>query len=53
MLWLLVGLVLLMWLGDFAFNVAGGLVHALLVIAVLMVLYNVFVRGGFGRRTSL
>ena len=53
MLWLLVGLVLLMWLGGFAFNVAGGLVHALLVIAVLMVLYNVFVRGGFGRRTSL
>ena len=49
-LWLIAALLVLMWLGGFAFNVAGGLIHALLVIAVLMVLFNLFAGRGFGRR---
>ncbi len=42
MLWLLVALLLLMWMGGFALNVAGGLIHALLVLAVIVALLNFF-----------
>jgi hypothetical protein len=51
MLWLLVVVLLLMWLGGFAFHVAGGLIHLLLVLAVIVALLNMF--GVMGRRTSV
>ena len=47
MLWTLIVLLLLFWLLGFAFNVAGGIIHVLLVIAVVMFLVNVI----SGRRT--
>lgn len=37
-------LVVLWALGFFAFHVAGGLIHLLLVIAVVVIIFN-FVRG--------
>ncbi|TMJ16194.1 MAG: lmo0937 family membrane protein [Alphaproteobacteria bacterium] len=38
-------ILLILWaLGFFAFHVAGGLIHALLIIAVIVVIVN-FVRG--------
>ena len=43
MLWLLVLLLLLFWVGGFAFHVAGSLIHLLLVVAVIVALYNLFV----------
>jgi hypothetical protein len=46
MLWLLVVLLLVLWLGGFALNVAGGLIHALLVIALIVAIYNLFVSRG-------
>jgi hypothetical protein len=46
MLWLLVVLLLLLWLGGFALNVAGGLVHVLLVLAVIVAVYNLLVSRG-------
>jgi hypothetical protein len=46
MLWLLVVLLLVLWLGVFALNVAGGLIHALLVIALIVAIYNLFVTRG-------
>jgi hypothetical protein len=46
MLWLLVVLLLVLWLGGFTLNVAGGLIHALLVIAVIVAIYNLFVTRG-------
>ena len=51
MLWLLVLLLLLFWLGGFAFHVAGGLIHVLLVLAVVVALANLFAGRGFGRTT--
>lgn len=33
---ILIILLVISWLGGFAFHVAGGLIHALLVIAVIM-----------------
>jgi hypothetical protein len=46
MLWLLVVLLLILWLGGFAFNVAGGLIHLLLVLAVIVAIYNLVVSRG-------
>jgi uncharacterized membrane protein YtjA (UPF0391 family) len=40
MLWTLVVLLLLFWLLGFAFDVAGGIIHVLLVIAVVLFLVN-------------
>jgi hypothetical protein len=35
-------ILLILWaLGAFAFNVGGGLIHLLLVIAVIVVLYRI------------
>jgi hypothetical protein len=47
MLWTLIVLLLVFWLLGFAFNVAGGIVHVLLVIAVVLFLVNLL----SGRRT--
>ena len=46
MLWALVILLLLLWLGGFTLNVAGSLIHLLLVIAVIVAIYNLIVSRG-------
>ena len=40
MLWTLIVLLLLFWLLGFAFDVAGGIIHVLLVIALVIFLVN-------------
>jgi hypothetical protein len=49
MLWTLIVLLLLFWMLGFAFHVAGGIIHVLLVIALVLFLVNVI----SGRRTVL
>jgi hypothetical protein len=46
MLWTLVVILLLLWLAGFSLNVAGGLIHALLVIALVVAIYNLIVSRG-------
>ena len=46
MLWLLVVLLLLLWLGGFSLQVAGSLIHLLLVIAIIVAIYNLIVSRG-------
>ena len=46
LLWVLVVLLVVFWLGGFALNVAGGVIHLLLVMAVIIALYNLFVSRG-------
>jgi hypothetical protein len=42
MLWTIAIILLILWLlGGFVFNIAGGLIHILLVIAVIVILYRV------------
>jgi hypothetical protein len=42
MLWTIAVILLILWLlGAFVFPVAGGLIHILLVIAVVVVLYRI------------
>jgi hypothetical protein len=47
LLWILVVLILLAWVGGFALNV-GSLIHLLLVLAVIIVLFNLIT----GRRAT-
>ena len=41
LLWLIVIILVIMWLGGFALHVGGGLIHILLVIAIIVVLIRV------------
>lgn len=47
MLWTIVGILILFWVLGFAFHIAGGLIHLLLVVAVIVVLFQFFT----GRRS--
>jgi Family of unknown function (DUF5670) len=49
MLWTLLVLVLLVWVIGFLFDVAGGLIHLLLLVALGIFLVNIF---SARRRTS-
>ena len=40
MLYTIVGILLVLWLLGFSMHVGGGLVHALLVIAAIVILFN-------------
>ena len=47
MLWTLIVLLMLFWILGFAFHVAGGIIHVLLVIALVLFLVQLIT----GRRT--
>jgi uncharacterized membrane protein YtjA (UPF0391 family) len=49
MLWTLIVLLLLFWVLGLALHVAGGIIHVLLVIAVVLFLVNLL----SGRRTAI
>jgi hypothetical protein len=51
MLWGIVGLLLVLWLAGLILDVIGGLIHIVLVVAVLVVLYKLF--GGRLRRSGV
>ena len=48
MLWTIFVVLIIMWMLGFGFHVGGGLIHALLVIAVVVLLWNLLT----GRRIS-
>ena len=47
MLYTIIGVLLVLWLLGFSMHVGGGLIHALLVIAAVVFLFNLFA----GRRS--
>ena len=49
MLWTIFVILLVLWLLGFSFHLAGGLIHILLVIAVVVLIINLI----SGRRTAL
>ena len=49
MLWTLIVLLVLFWALGLGFHVAGGIIHVLLVIAVVLVLVNLL----SGRRSAI
>ncbi|MGD0293371.1 MAG: lmo0937 family membrane protein [Terracidiphilus sp.] len=40
MLWALFVIILILWLLGFSFHVAGGLIHLLLVLALIVLIFN-------------
>jgi len=40
MLWLIVGVLLLLWLLGLVLKLVGGVIHVLLVVALLIVVYR-------------
>lgn len=40
MLWTIFVVLLILWLLGFSFHIAGGLVHILLVVAVVVLVFN-------------
>jgi hypothetical protein len=44
MLWTLFVILVVLWLLGFSFNVGGGLIHVLLVIALVVLIYNLITR---------
>jgi len=47
-LWTLLVILVVLWLVGFSFHVAGGLIHLLLVIAAIVLIYNLLT----GRRVT-
>jgi hypothetical protein len=47
MLWTIVVILLLLWLLGFSMKIAGGLIHLLLVIALIVIVFRLLT----GRRT--
>ena len=40
MLWTIIGILLLIWLVGVVSKIAGGLIHILLVVALIVFIYN-------------
>ena len=49
MLWTIFVIVLVLWLLGFSFHIAGSLIHLLLVVAVIILVFNLLA----GRRSAL
>jgi hypothetical protein len=48
MLWTIFVILLVLWLLGFSFHIGGGLIHLLLVIAIVVLVFNLIT----GRRTA-
>ncbi|WP_142303729.1 lmo0937 family membrane protein [Neobacillus soli] len=42
MIWTIIGFLLLFWVLGLVFHIAGGLIHLLLVVAVVVFLFKLF-----------
>jgi hypothetical protein len=40
MLWTIFAIILVLWLLGFSFHIAGSLIHLLLVVAVIVLIFN-------------
>jgi len=49
LLWTIISVLFVLWLIGFAMHIGGGLIHILLVAAVIVFLFNLFT----GRRAAL
>ena len=38
LLWLIIIILIILWLGGFAFHIGGGLIHILIVIALILLI---------------
>lgn len=40
MLWTIAGILLVLWILGMVFEIAGGIIHILLVIGIILIAYN-------------
>ena len=40
LLWLIIIILIILWLGGFALHIGGGLIHILIVIALILLIYR-------------
>jgi hypothetical protein len=45
LLWTIIVVMFVLWLLGFALHVGGGLIHIVLVVAVILLVYNLLTRG--------
>ena len=43
MLWTIIGVLVVLWLLGFSLNIGGGLIHALIVIALVLFVFNLII----------
>ena len=48
MLWAIIGVLVVLWILGFSLNIGGGLIHALIVIALVLFVFNLI----SGRRSA-
>ncbi len=48
MLWTIIGVLVVLWILGFSLNIGGGLIHALIVIALILLVFNLI----SGRRAA-
>jgi len=44
MIWTILAVLLILWLLGFSLNIGGGLIHLLLVVAVVVLVFNLITR---------
>jgi hypothetical protein len=47
LIWTSLVVILILWLLGFSFNLGGGLIHILLVLILIGIVYNLFLRGRY------
>lgn len=45
MLWSIIGILILLWILGFAFDIAGNLIHIILVIALIVLIIRILTGG--------
>jgi hypothetical protein len=43
LIWTGIGVLIILWILGFSINIGGGLIHILLVLAVIGIVYNIFI----------
>ena len=43
LIWTGIGVLIILWVLGFSINIGGGLIHILLVLAIIGIVYNVFI----------
>jgi hypothetical protein len=43
LIWTGIGVLIILWVLGFSINIGGGLIHILLVLAIIGIIYNVFI----------
>ncbi len=44
LIWAVVGVLIILWLLGFSLSIGGGLIHILLVLALIGIVYNLFIK---------